>query len=39
MFENLSVTSSDYRFVWPVPSNEIYANQVLADQQNPGWEK
>ena len=25
MFENLSVTSDDYRFVWPVPSNEIYA--------------
>lgn len=39
MFENLSVTSGDYRFVWPVPSNEIYANQTLASQQNPGWNK
>ena len=39
MFENLSVTSDDYRFVWPVPSNEIYANQILAGQQNPGWNK
>lgn len=39
MFEKLSVTKDDYRFIWPIPSNEIYANQTLASQQNPGWAK
>ena len=39
MFDKLSVTKDDYRFVWPIPSNEIYANQILASQQNPGWVK
>ncbi len=38
-YENLSVSAGDYRFLWPIPSDEIYANQNLAPQQNPGWEK
>ena len=38
-YEKLTVTTGDYRYVWPIPSEEIYANQNLAPQQNPGWEK
>lgn len=36
---HISVSASDYRFVWPIPANEIFANQKLANQQNPGWER
>lgn len=36
-FDGLKVKAGDFRFVWPIPANEIYANQVLASQQNPGW--
>lgn len=36
-YNNLTVNAGDFRFVWPIPANEIYANQNLASQQNPGW--
>ena len=36
-YNNLTVSAGDFRFVWPIPANEIYANQNLASQQNPGW--
>lgn len=35
----LEMPATDYRFVWPIPENEIFANQNLANQQNPGWER
>lgn len=38
-YQGLTVSKGDFRFVWPLPSDEIYANQNLASQQNPGWEK
>ncbi len=38
-FEKLAIAANDFRFVWPIPSDEIYANQNLVSQQNPGWEK
>ncbi len=28
---------TDRRFVWPIPSEELALNPVLAQQQNPGW--
>lgn len=36
-FEQLNVKASDFRLLWPIPANEIFANQNLASQQNPGW--
>lgn len=39
MYQELSVNGGDYRFMWPIPSDEIYANQNLLNQQNPGWAK
>jgi len=39
LYDGLTVAPGDYRFVWPIPANEIYANQILKDQQNPGWGK
>ncbi|MEI7831202.1 MAG: RagB/SusD family nutrient uptake outer membrane protein [Prolixibacteraceae bacterium] len=33
----VAVPYSDYRFVWPIPQDEINANPTLAKQQNPGW--
>lgn len=39
MYQELSVNGGDYRFLWPIPSDEIYANQNLLNQQNPGWAK
>lgn len=36
---DLVVEPGDYRFVWPIPEKEIFANQNLANQQNPGWER
>jgi hypothetical protein len=32
-----AVPYSDFRFVWPIPQDEINANPTLAKQQNPGW--
>ena len=31
------LSSSDYRFVMPIPSSEIGANPAIAAQQNPGY--
>ena len=31
------LSSSDYRFVMPIPSSEIGANPAIAGQQNPGY--
>ncbi len=36
-FGTAAVPYSDYRFVWPIPQDEINANPTLAKQQNPGW--
>ena len=27
----------DYRFVWPIPLDELNTNEVLKAQQNPGY--
>ncbi|WP_246054087.1 MULTISPECIES: RagB/SusD family nutrient uptake outer membrane protein [Antarcticibacterium] len=27
----------DYRFLWPIPQQEVNNNPTLAGQQNPGW--
>ncbi|MFZ1702700.1 MAG: RagB/SusD family nutrient uptake outer membrane protein [Saprospiraceae bacterium] len=27
----------DFRFLWPIPQDELNTNQVLRDQQNPGY--
>ncbi|WP_026976513.1 RagB/SusD family nutrient uptake outer membrane protein [Flavobacterium tegetincola] len=32
-----TLSSSDYRFVMPIPSSEIGANPAIAPQQNPGY--
>lgn len=29
--------ATDYRFVWPIPANDINTNPNVAKQQNPGW--
>ena len=31
------LSSSDYRFIMPIPSSEIGANPAIATQQNPGY--
>lgn len=33
----VAIPYSDYRFVWPIPQDEINSNPTLAAQQNPGW--
>jgi starch-binding outer membrane protein, SusD/RagB family len=33
----VAVPYSDFRFLWPIPQDEINANPTLAAQQNPGW--
>lgn len=33
----LSRPASDFRFVWPIPKNEIDMSPALAGQQNPGY--
>jgi hypothetical protein len=35
--KTLSYDSSDYRYVWPIPSVEIQTNPQLDGQQNPGY--
>ena len=37
--DGLVKDAGDYMFVWPIPADELYANQQLQSQQNPGWEK
>ncbi len=32
-----AVPYSDYRFLWPIPAEEIVNNPTLAKQQNPGY--
>ncbi|ORL44649.1 RagB/SusD domain-containing protein [Zunongwangia atlantica 22II14-10F7] len=32
-----AVPYSDYRFLWPIPQQEVNNNPTLAEQQNPGW--
>lgn len=32
-----AIPYSDYRFLWPIPQDEVNANKTLAAQQNPGW--
>lgn len=32
-----AVPYSDFRFVWPIPQDELNSNPTLAKQQNPGW--
>ena len=34
---NIEVAKTDYRFVWPIPASEIFANGNL--KQNSGWER
>jgi len=33
----VAIPYSDYRFVWPIPQDEINSNPTLAAQQNTGW--
>lgn len=32
-----AIPYDDYRFLWPIPQQEINSNPLIADQQNPGW--
>jgi hypothetical protein len=32
-----AIPYADFRFIWPIPSEEIVNNPTLAKQQNPGW--
>jgi len=32
-----AIPYSDFRFLWPIPQDEINSNKTLAAQQNPGW--
>ena len=34
---NCSVTYPTHLYAWPIPVNEINANQVIREQQNPGY--
>lgn len=36
---DLRKEAGHYMFVWPIPESEIFANQQLASQQNPGWKR
>jgi hypothetical protein len=33
----VAVPYSDFKFLWPIPQDEINANPTLAKEQNPGW--
>ena len=33
----VSYAADDYRFVWPIPSDELQTNPQMAGQQNPGY--
>ena len=35
--EVLEVPAGNFRFLFPIPLNEINANPVIAEQQNPGY--
>lgn len=32
-----AIPYSDYRFLWPIPAEEVANNPTLAKQQNPNW--
>ena len=32
-----AIPYSDYRFLWPIPADELAQNPTLAEQQNPGY--
>ena len=32
-----AIPYDDYRFLWPIPQQEVNTNPTLAAQQNPGW--
>lgn len=32
-----AIPYSDFRFLWPLPTSEVSVNDVLKQQQNPGW--
>lgn len=34
---DVTYPAGDYRFVWPIPANDINTNPSLNGQQNPGW--
>ncbi len=36
-YELLSLPSTDYRWLWPIPQSEIDANPQIKDQQNPQY--
>lgn len=36
-FGNAAIPYDDFRFIWPIPQEELNTNPVLAAQQNPGW--
>lgn len=33
----VAIPYDDFRFLWPIPQDEINANPTLAKEQNPGW--
>ena len=33
----LSYSKDDYRYVWPIPSDEFINNPQMKGQQNPGY--
>ncbi|MDE6582600.1 MAG: RagB/SusD family nutrient uptake outer membrane protein [Duncaniella sp.] len=35
--ENVHYDANDYRYVWPIPADEIQVNPQLVGQQNPGY--
>lgn len=37
--KNIEIKYDDYMSVWPIPASEVFANQKLAEQQNPGWKR
>lgn len=39
MAKNIDIKYDNYMTVWPIPASEVFANQKLADQQNPGWKR
>jgi hypothetical protein len=33
----VSVPYANYKYLWPIPQNEVNVNPTLAAEQNPGW--
>lgn len=36
-YQTLSISASDPKFSWAIPTNDMTTNPSLAGQQNPGW--